>query len=181
MSNSWQAYTDLKVMNMNGGGHSSLIVTDYILHTHGCRFTPFQLIKMVFISHGMTLAVMDKPLIRDRIEAWKYGPVIPILYHELKIWGYGVVQKLNYCGTIPHVDSNADSNRQELFTTVITDYERRVIDTVIQNYGGWSFNDLQKLCHEPGSPWDTHYDGKFGTEIPDSTIRKYYKEELGLL
>lgn len=161
-------------------GHSSLLIADYILHTHGCKFTPFQLIKMVFISHGMTLASTDKPLIRDRIEAWTYGPVIPVLYHELKIWGDGIVQMLNYCETVPSMDNNVDSNRKELFTSVITDYERKAIDIVVNSYGDWSFADLEKLCHEPNSPWDKHYDGRFGTEIPDHTIRDYYKKELNL-
>ena len=163
-----------------GRGHSSRLVSDYIVYKYGCKFTPFQLIKMVFLSHSMTLAVMNNPLIRDRIEAWKHGPVIPILYHELKIWGDGQVQALNYCGTVPN-ESDVDNHLEKVFSLIMSSHERGVIDFVVKNYGDWSFGNLKKLCHEPGSPWDTHYDGKFGTEIPDSTIKKYYKKELGLV
>ena len=159
-------------------GHSSLLVSDYILYEHKCRFTQFQLIKMVFISHGRTLAALDKPLIRDRIEAWKYGPVIPVLYHELKIWGDGCIQALSYCETTPGKDDDIDANRKALFESVLSEQERSIIDDVVEEYGEWSFGDLQMLCHEPGSPWDRHYDDKFGTEIPDSTIREYYKGEM---
>lgn len=159
-------------------GHSSLLISDYIVNEHGCRFTPFHLNKMTFISHGRTLAALNKPLIRDRIEAWKYGPVIPVLYHELKIWGDRQVQELHYCGTIPGADETADSTRRMFFESVIADGERSLIDGVVAEYGRWSFNDLRRLCHEPGSPWDQHYDGRFGTEIPDSTIRAYYESEL---
>ena len=168
-------------MKMGRDGYSSLLVSDYIVNKHGCSFTPFQLIKMAFLSHGMTLATMDKPLILDRIEAWKHGPVIPILYHELKIWGDGPVRTLHYCGTIPGADGETDSERKAFFESVLPDDERSIIDFVVENYGNWSFGDLQTLCHEPGSPWDTHYDGKLGTEIPDKTINDYYKKELGLV
>ena len=160
------------------GGHSSLLVSDYMVHRHGCKFTPFQLIKMTFISHGRTLAATDEPLIRDRIEAWRYGPVIPVLYHELKIWGDAQVMGLNYCGTVPTEDATVDANRKELFSSAMTSSERDIIDLTVNHYGDWPFDDLQRLCHEPGSPWDTHYDGKFGTEIPDATIKKYYKKEM---
>ena len=159
-------------------GHSSLLISDYIVYRHDCRFTPFQLIKLVFISHGRTLGVKDNPLIRDRIEAWKYGPVIPVLYHELKMWGDGKVQNLHYCGTKPRQDTNFDNHLERLFSGVISDDERSIIDLTVEHYGGWSFSDLQRMCHEPGSPWDTHHDGEFGTEIPDYTIKKYYKKEL---
>ena len=162
-------------------GHSSLLISDYIVYKHGFIFTPFQLIKLVFISHGRTLAAMDNPLIRDRIEAWKYGPVIPVLYHELKIWGDEKVKMLHYCGTVPRQDTNIDDHFEELFSRVISDDERRMIDLTVKHYGGWSFSDLQRMCHEPGSPWDTHHDGEFGTEIPDYTIKKILQERVGWL
>ena len=159
-------------------GHSSVLVSDYIIYKHGNSFPPFQLIKMVFMAHGLTLAITDKPLIRDRIEAWKYGPVIPVLYHELKIWGDVPVPYLNYCGTIPSQDDEIDQTLNELFERVLTETQRKIIDLIVEQYKDWSFTDLQRLCHEQGSPWDKHYDGQPFTEIPDKTIKAYYKKEL---
>ena len=159
-------------------GHSSLLISDYIINKHGCDFTPFQLIKLVFISHGRTLAALNRPLIHDRIDAWKYGPVIPVLYYELKIWKDGPVRTLHYCGTVPGNDSVVDAERQKFFELVLSKNERYIVDDVVYDYGDWNFTDLQRLCHEQGSPWDSHYDGNFGTEIPDSTIRAYYRQEL---
>lgn len=155
-------------------GHSSLLVSDYIVNSYERALTPFHLIKLVFMSHGRTLAALGRPLIRDRVEAWKYGPVIPVLYHELKVWGDRPVQTLHYCGTAPGVESK----RHEFFASVLPHDERSIIDDVAKEYGGWSFGDLRLLCHGPGSPWDQHYDGNFGTEIPDSTIRSYYTGEM---
>lgn len=165
-------------MVVEWSGHSSLLVSDYIVNGNGGRFTQFHLIKMVFISHGRTLAALGRPLIRDRIEAWRYGPVIPVLYHELKMWGDAPVRELQYCGTVPGKDQEADSERKTFFESVLSSDERYIIDGVVEEYGDWSFGDMWRLSHEPGSPWDRHYDGKFGTEIPDHTIRAYYTREM---
>lgn len=159
-------------------GHSSLLVSDYIVNRHSGKFSPFHLIKMVFISHGRTLAALKRPLIRDRIEAWKHGPVIPVLYHELKVWWDEPVRELHYCGTVPGADYTVDLMRQRFFESVLQEDERSIIDGVVDAYGSWPFSDLRRLCHEPGSPWDVHYDGKFGTEIPDATIQAYYTSEM---
>ena len=39
--------------------------------------TPMQLLKLVFIAHGWCLGLLGRHLIKDSIEAWQYGPVIP--------------------------------------------------------------------------------------------------------
>src|SRR5437660_12739202 len=53
--------------------------------------TPLQIIKLAYIAHGWMLALYQRPLILDRIEAWKYGPVIPDLYRALRDYGGGSV------------------------------------------------------------------------------------------
>ena len=160
-------------------GHSSLLVSDYIINEYGFKFTPFHLNRLVFISHGRTLSALSgRPLIRDRIEAWKYGPVIPVLYYEHKIWGDKPIFELCYCGAIPGADNDADNSRNIFFELALNKKERYIINDVVKEYDGWSFDDLHHLCCEPGTPWDKHYDGEFGTEIPDSTIKKYYDDEM---
>ena len=44
-----------------------------------------QLIKLVYISHGWNLALNDIPLISDKIEVWKYGPVMPSLHKLFEV------------------------------------------------------------------------------------------------
>ena len=39
--------------------------------------TPMQLVKLAYIAYGWYLAIYEKRLFDDRIEAWKYGPIIP--------------------------------------------------------------------------------------------------------
>ena len=46
--------------------------------------TPLKIQKLVYIAHGWHLAIYEEPLIVELVEAWKWGPVIPLLYHEFK-------------------------------------------------------------------------------------------------
>lgn len=163
-------------MNKNDG-YSSLLIADYILSKHDYIFTSFKLIKMIYIAHGRTLAAFDKPLIHDRIEAWRYGPVIPVLYHELKMWGDKKIQNLHYCGTDIN-NAKLCKERLNFFKTIISSQECSIVDNVINEFGNRSFEDLQLLCHARGSPWDACYDGKMYAEIPDERIKKYYKEQI---
>jgi uncharacterized phage-associated protein len=50
----------------------------------GLHITPMQLLKLVYIAHGWSLAILGRDLFPDRIEAWKYGPVIPDLYRATR-------------------------------------------------------------------------------------------------
>ena len=50
-------------------------------------FTLLRLVKYVYIAYGFGMAILDKKIIDerfDKVEAWKYGPVIPSVYHSFK-------------------------------------------------------------------------------------------------
>jgi uncharacterized phage-associated protein len=53
----------------------------------GRRFTIMQLLKLVYISHGWHLEMHASPLINNKIEAWKFGPVIPDVYNTFRRQG----------------------------------------------------------------------------------------------
>ena len=71
--------------------YSARTVANYLIEAKskegGTPPTPMQLLKLVYIAHGWNLAINDRPLINDRVEAWRYGPVIPKIYQDLKQWG----------------------------------------------------------------------------------------------
>ena len=51
------------------------------------RTSIMKILKLVYMAHGWLLAINDRPLILDRIEAWEYGPVIPAVYHAFRPQG----------------------------------------------------------------------------------------------
>ena len=147
--------------------YSALIVADEILKIakgKGMKLTPLQLMKLTYIAHGWSLAILKKDLFQDRIEAWKFGPVIPDLYHATKHFGRNEIP-FDQIG-------EADS------TSVLPE-DRTFLEDVTSKYGSLSGFALSNLTHKSGTPWDQKYrDGEFGIEIPDSLIKDHYMGKL---
>ncbi|MBV9510077.1 MAG: DUF4065 domain-containing protein, partial [Caulobacteraceae bacterium] len=67
--------------------HDSRTVANRFLELareRGQMLTPMQLLKLVYIAHGWMLGLAGRPLIRDEVQAWQYGPVIPPLYNAVR-------------------------------------------------------------------------------------------------
>ena len=119
--------------------------------------------KLVYITHGWHLAIKDDDLFQERIEAWKFGPVIPDLYHATKSFGRD---------PIPFDLVNDESN-------VLSCETRAFIKSVFDKYGHLSGFSLSQLTHQSGTPWDRVYkDSVMHIEIPDSLIKEHYREKL---
>jgi len=126
--------------------------------------TTMQLLKLVYIAHGWMLGIYSRPLISDRIEAWKYGPVIPELYHELKSYRDQFVTKKITCKNI-----DVDLDEQE----------KLVVSEIYNIYGKYSGIELSSLTHKKGTPWQKAYiEGVNHLAISNDIIEQHYKEML---
>jgi uncharacterized phage-associated protein len=141
---------------------SSATVANRLLELADYQLTPMQVLKLVFLSQAWMLGLHGKALIGDRIEAWKYGPVIPDLYHTVKRYRGGPITK------------PLRAARSERMSTE----ERELVDEVFRVYGDWTGPELSHLTHKPGSPWDQVFeDGGWGQVIPTGVIRDYYERQ----
>ena len=142
-----------------------LVVADDVLKCAkriGLRLSPLQLMKLVYIIHGWHLALTGQPLIKQRIEAWKYGPVIPVLYHSTKVFGRDPIPSDRVADTSPRIP--------EVST---------LVDSVVKQYGNFSGIALSNLTHQKGTPWSSVYrDGAQNIEIPNDLIRSHYEKLL---
>lgn len=146
--------------------YSVLVIADEILRIAkraGKALTPLQLMKLVYIAHGWSLGMNRGDLFGERIEAWKYGPVIPDLYHATKKFGRNEIP-LHLIG---EGDSTVDSETSEF------------LSSVVNGYGDLSGIQLSQLTHQGGTPWDIVYNsGAYNGEITDDLIRKHYTRLL---
>src|SRR5947207_6082839 len=76
--------------------YTSKAVANYFLdlaENNGKTVDPLQIQKLVYFSQGWHLALTDRSLIKEIIQAWPYGPVIPALFHEFKRWGNAPIRE----------------------------------------------------------------------------------------
>ena len=125
----------------------------------GTETTPMHVLKLVYISHGWTLGLYGRSLINEPAEAWRYGPVVPSVYHRYKSFRGDPI-------TTEPVDRSDEFD----------DEQRDVIEQVHEVYGDFTALQLSALTHKPGTPWDVTYrEYGAGVIIPNELIRDYYK------
>ncbi|WP_412057083.1 Panacea domain-containing protein [Bartonella sp. DGB2] len=124
----------------------------------GGSLTLTQVLKLVYIAHGWMLGIYHHPLIKDPVQAWTYGPVIPNLYEAIRRFGKSTVKKA------------ALKTDETLNTEAI-----KIIEWVYKHYGHLSDYKLSDITHAKGTPWEQTYTGEFGTPISDKLIETYYR------
>jgi uncharacterized phage-associated protein len=130
-----------------------------LARAEGRALTPLQVIKLVYIAHGWMLALYQRPLITDAIEAWKYGPMIPNLYHALKRYGAGsIIEPI--------------SRRTEQ----LDDDERDVIEQVYAQYGHLTGIQLSRMTHQAGTPWHETWSDEPNEPISNDLIADHYRQ-----
>lgn len=162
--------------------YSALAVANrflYLAKRDEVSVSPMKIIKLAYIAHGWYLAMMDgKPLLNEMVEAWKYGPVVPSLYHEFKEFGNQPIQRLAIRAKLrgpgppkiirPRVPKEATG-------------ARGVIRAVWEEYGELSAIRLSTLTHQVGTPWHTVWTKRggqiaFGLDIPNRLIARHYRD-----
>lgn len=138
--------------------------------------SPMKLQKLMFFAHGWYLAINKVGLINgEDFEAWKFGPVLPSVYHEFKCFAGTPIPKY---GTVIAEDS---------FTWVAPppvpaeDVEtHQLIDKIKEIYGKFSAYDLSNYTHLDNTPWYEVYHTR-GQNFPISNdlIREYFERQAG--
>jgi uncharacterized phage-associated protein len=123
---------------------------------------PMKLQKLVYLAHGWSLLFLNKPLIREPIEAWRYGPVVPELYQEFKRFGGSPI-------TQPAQMGPGES------TSGLDQETKSLLEAVWERYKSLSPIQLSILTHEAGSAWDliqrqTDFSPWGGPRIPNGLI-----------
>ncbi len=128
--------------------------------------------KLVYFAHGWNLGLFGEPLINEEIEAWKYGPVVPSLYHQFKSFGSAPITRLA---------SKWKVEEGRRIIPKIPDAAlrpRRLLDKVWGIYGHKSGTQLSALTHLPDSPWSETRRLKgdiFGAGISNELMKIYFR------
>jgi uncharacterized phage-associated protein len=143
------------------------------------KLTLMKLLKIVYFAHGWHLAITDKkPLVDDAIEAWKFGPVAPSIYHFFKEYGSSPITDFGKEATL--------QNGEVLYVKTLLDggsFLDAFTKKIWEIYGSMTAFQLSELTHQPGTPWhkvwfDMGGSERKGVDIPDDLIAEYFKGKL---
>jgi uncharacterized phage-associated protein len=152
---------------------SSLSVSRFFLESakrdNLCDLTPMKMVKMVYIAHGWVLCFTEKPLLFERVQAWKYGPVVPNVYHEFKRFGDSAIP-FGIAGFLPELSA---SDPRVL----------SALDGVWNGYKGFTGIQLSTMTHRLDTPWYVTWHNQGGSNcrgavIDNQLIRQHYADLL---
>ncbi len=152
-------------------GHNPITIANHFIGLSEDGLTLMQLLKLSYISHGFTLALLDKPLADEYAEAWRFGPVFPSIYHEFK---YEKPEPIKNKAK----RANMEKKKLEDFISNFDEDERGIMKFTHGKYGkldGWK---LSAITHAEDAPWHKAWEeGKHirGFSISNNEIKKYYK------
>ena len=128
--------------------------------------TIMQLLKLVYISHGWSLGLLDQPLVDEEPEAWQHGPVFPSVYRAFRGAGSQPITELGKgpYGSVP--------------VAALAPPQQDIVRSVVKNYGDMHAFGLSRITHSPDTPWSRIYKDGSGSsdDIPDALIREHYKK-----
>ena len=100
-----------------------------------------------------------KPLLRQEFQAWDYGPVLPSVYHHLKVFGDDPIG--NVFHRVPDVDD----------PEVVAH-----LRSAAEELGEMRPGDLVAITHWEKGAWARHYEpGERGIIIPNEDILDEYR------
>ncbi len=149
---------------------ASLIAASFVQKAidEGNPVTQMKLQKMVYFAHGYNLAKLDEPLIKENVQAWKFGPVIPVIYNDYKL--YGNLPIINFDKSTS-IYSWIDVSNSNLGTDA-----KEAIDYTWRATAHLSAADLSSWTHKDGSPWQQVYSEQDMSIIIDNDkIKDYFK------
>ena len=124
---------------------------------HGDTISNLKLQKLLYYMQGFHLAFFNAPFFNESIEAWTYGPVVPVAFNEFKKFKKRAINPENY--------------RDEL---VLANEEQQMFDMVYGEYNRFSAVALMQMTHTEG-PWKNH---GIGDVITNEELRSFFLTQI---
>ena len=142
--------------------YSALDVARYIIWY--CKkkeysISNLKLQKLLYFVQAEFLVSAGTPCFEEEIEAWDFGPVVPEVYHEFKIFGSADIPKF--------VCANADE--------AILKKDKVMINEMVDQCGAYSASTLVEITHNQ-DPWLNAYEKYCNHVIEKDAIKQYFEK-----
>ena len=141
--------------------YRALTVAEHIIgrcNEKGRPISNLKLQKILYFVQAEFLVTTGHVCFREDIEAWDFGPVVPIVYHRYKVYG---------SATIPYFPI-------KMTCRILAD-DIEIMDGIIDECAKYSASKLVEITHSQ-APWIKAY-RTFDKIITPESIKHYFEEE----
>ena len=139
-------------------------VAKYVIcfcNSNNYAISNLKLQKILYFIQAEFLMDTQKPCFEDQIEAWDFGPVVPNVYFEYRIYGSCNIP----CTTT-----------LQIFTHTISQSARKLMDGIITQCAQYSASTLVDITHSQ-SPWiDAYNHPGHNNPITNDSIMNYFRQ-----
>lgn len=139
------------------------IANKIIANTDGSKgeiISNLKLQKLLYYLQGFYIAIYDKKLFEEPIEAWQYGPAVRDVYEHFKIY-----------------NSSAITLKGDEQIISLSAEEESLFSEVLEEYGQFSAIKLMKMTHEE-FPWKKVFTENPQGEISFELLKEYFKTQI---
>ncbi|MGQ2715573.1 Panacea domain-containing protein [Campylobacter coli] len=119
--------------------------------------------KMLYYAQGYSLALFNKPLFDDRIEAWKHGPVVKKIYEQFKQYGSNSIS----FDELEDFDTDCIASNKDIHELLIFIFNK------YGSIGAWKLRDKTHM----EDPWKNSFIESLANEITQDAIADFFKKE----
>ena len=151
----------------------SLAVANYFIYRSNLAskeslpgITNKKLQKLLYYSQAWSLALRNKRLFKDDIEAWVHGPAVRSVYTAFKQYSFGEIK--------------TDVSKDDF--SILSAEELELLNTIWSVYGKYDADYLEALTHSE-SPWQEARNGLAAHQssskvISPDTMKAFYGEKI---
>ena len=151
------------------------LANEFLRRPSGGKLTQMQLQKLVYISHGWSLALLDRALTTEEPEAWDYGPVYSDLYDHTKLFGSAPIGREITSDDDEPARFFGRTGTAKPYRAVLDSEESSIVEQVWRRYGSLSGAALSRLTHKPNTPWSQTYRQGNNTVISNDLIQNHFR------
>lgn len=128
--------------------------------------------KLLYFVQAEFLTSQGRTCFTDDIEAWNFGPVVPAVFREFKIFGSFHIPPVKHYYV--EDESQPYNFRRVVFYDIeITDEDKTVIDEVVDYFADCSSVELTDLTQKQ-LPWQNAYIKHLKIVISPQSIKEYF-------
>jgi len=132
--------------------------------------SPMKIQKLLYMAHAYHLCKHNRPLVNEEFEVWKFGPVLPGLYHKCKHFDQTEIK-----GFLVYADHDFGKAEPERVPKDDVDAIES-INAIWDQFGKYDPMVLSKWTHVRNGPWDQSR-GKTNI-IPNDLIKRYFDSRV---